>query len=85
MNEAMNGAMNGIDHAAAQSDRWLFITLLFIVIVAMVVVWRWIISDREKISNRLTAMTDRHIAVTEKLSEVVSNNTAVLHQVEKKL
>lgn len=81
----MNETINTIDHAAMQSDRWLFIAMLVILIIALVIVWRWIISDREKISNRLTAMTDRHIAVTEKLSEVVANNTAVLHQVEKKL
>jgi hypothetical protein len=30
-------------------------------------------------------MTDRHITVTEKLSEVVATNTAVLHEVRKKL
>jgi hypothetical protein len=74
-----------IDHAANQNDRWLFLAMFTIVIVGGIFIWRWMISDREKIANRLTEMTDRHIAVTEKLTEVVANNTAVLHDVKDRL
>ncbi len=82
MNEATQDL---IDHAAKENDRWLFIALLVIVILAAGIVWRWMVADREKISKRLTEMTDRHIGVTEKVTEVVANNTAVLHEVRKKL
>ena len=73
------------DHAAQQSDRWLFLAMLVVFLGAALLLWRWMVSDREKVSRRLTEMTDRHIAVTERLADVVANNTAVLHQVEKKL
>ena len=59
--------------------------LIFILLAAAAVVWRWVTADREKISKRLTEVTDRHIVVTEKLAEVVATNTAVLHEVRKKL
>ena len=81
----MSDTLNAINQASEKSDRWLFIAVLVILGLGAVFIWRWIVSDREKISSRLTEMTDRHITVTEKLSEVVANNTAVLHDVKRKL
>lgn len=74
-----------VDHIAKQDDRWLMVAILVIATLGAVVVWRWMVADREKVSARLTQMTDRHIEVTEKLIEVVANNNAVLHEVRKKL
>ena len=68
------------DHAAAQSDRWLLVYVLIAGAFAMVVFWRWMISDRDKLAKRLTDITDRHIDSAEKQSIVVANNTAALHQ-----
>lgn len=73
------------DFAAGKTDRWLFLASLIVLLIFIGIAWRWIIADREKVSMRLTAMTDRHIEVTEKLAEVVANNTAVLNEVKKKL
>jgi HAMP domain-containing protein len=81
----MNEIIQAADYASQKSDRWLFIVMLVILLIFAVFVWRWLISDREKIGKRLTEVTDRHITVTEKLSEVVANNTAVLQEVRKKL
>jgi hypothetical protein len=83
--KTMQELVNTADHAANQSDRWMFVVTLIIFLCAALAMWRWMLSDREKVSKRLTEMTDRHIAVTERLADVVANNTAVLHQVEKKL
>lgn len=69
------------DHAAEQSDRWLFIALLLIVGSVIVFLWRWIVSDRAATSRRLESMTDRHIAAQDRLVEVVTNNTTALHEV----
>lgn len=73
------------DHAAAQGDRWLFVFLLMFLLASSLIFFRWLLKDREAISKRLTEVTDRHIAVTEDLAKVVTNNTAVLERVERKL
>lgn len=75
----MNELKELTDHASQQSDRWLFIAMLVLVIIALVIIWRWIVADRDKLANRLTEITDRHIAMTEKVAEVVANNTAAFN------
>ena len=69
------------DHAAEQSDRWLFIAAVIVLIAFALLVWRWIVADRDKLSTRLTEVTDRHIETSQKLSEVVTNNTNALKEV----
>jgi len=81
----LTDAATAADYASKQPDRWLFVAALIVLLLFIGIAWRWIIADREKVSLRLTAMTDRHIEVTEKLAEVVANNTAVLNEVKKKL
>jgi len=78
----MSDVTNTIDHAANQSDRWLFLAALALLIVFALIVWRWMSEDREKISKRLTDITDRHIDSQQKLVEVVTNNTHALHEVK---
>lgn len=74
-----------IDHAAAQNDHWLFLAALVVIGIILFGIWRFIVADREKLGERLTEVTDRHIQSCEKLGEVVAANTAVLQRVEKKL
>lgn len=74
----MSEITNIADHAAQQSDRWLFIALLILFILASVVLWRWMVNDREKMEQRLSAMTERHIEGQQKLVEVVTKNTEVV-------
>lgn len=78
----MNDAQTLIDHASIQSDRWLFLAMLVILLGAGLVFWRWIVADREKVAVRLTDITDRHIDSVEKLDDVVANNTAALREVK---
>ena len=73
------------DHASQQSSTWALCALAIVLAIVLVAVWRMVVADKEKIGNRLTEVTDRHIQVCENLSKVVEANTAVLHQVEKKL
>ena len=77
----MNDIVTVADHASQQNDRWLFTVMFILVVIALIVVWRWIISDRNALASRLTEMTDRHIASVETMTEVVANNTAALKQV----
>jgi hypothetical protein len=74
-----------IDHASQQNDHWLFLAALVVLGCVLVVVWRFMVADREKLGARLTEVTDRHIESCENLGKVVSANTAVLERVEKKL
>jgi hypothetical protein len=69
------------DHASRQDDRWLLVAILIIGIAGMLMFWRWIVADREKVADRLANMTDRHIDSQAKLSEVVVNNTTALREV----
>ncbi len=88
----MNEIANMTDKIAKENDRWLMVALLIVCAIIVVVVWRFLVADREKLSKRLTEVTDRHIAVCEKVADVVATNTAVVHantnllvRVEKKL
>lgn len=73
------------DHAARQSDRWLFIATLVLMMISMLALARWFLADRKGLADRLTTMTDRHITQSEDLSKVVTNNTAALNEISKKL
>ena len=70
------------DYASQQSDRWLFICALGVLMAFCLVIWRWIVADREKLGARLTEVTDRHIKSVENLGEVVANNTTALKEVK---
>lgn len=76
----MNDIVALTNHAASQSDRWLFICSLIILGLFALLIWRWIVRDRDKLANRLTEITDKHIVMCEKLSEVVANNTTVMRE-----
>jgi len=81
----MNDLTQLVDHAAQQSDRWALYMLIGLMIIGFIAFARWMIRDREKVANRLTEVTDRHIAAMAELSRVVANNTDALNRVEKKL
>jgi hypothetical protein len=76
----MNELKHTADYVAAQSDRWMFVALLIIGLLVCIALWRWMVADREITAKRLTEVTDRHIAQSERLAEVVANNTAALHE-----
>lgn len=78
----MNDPFQVADHIAKQDDRYLVILLIVLIVLAGIAIWRFMASDREKISKRLTEITDRHIQSQEKLSEVVTNNTHALREVK---
>ena len=77
----MSDIVSIADHAAQETDRWLFICAVVLLIAFALIIWRWIVADRDKLSNRLTEITDRHIESSERLAEVVANNTNALREV----
>lgn len=78
----MNEIKETINYASVQSDRWLFVAILVLAVLAMLMIWRWIVADRDKLANRLTEITDRHIAMTEKVADVVANNTVAFNNLK---
>ena len=77
----MTDLTNLTDHAAQQNYQWMFVALFIVTLIFVIVIWRWVIADREKLASRLTEMTDRHITATEKMTEVVANNTIAMKEV----
>jgi membrane protein implicated in regulation of membrane protease activity len=73
--------LNLINAAAKENDRWWTVAMFVILLGMMVVIWRFVMSDRKKLTERLEQVTDEHIASCTRLTEVVANNTAVLHEV----
>jgi hypothetical protein len=77
----MTDLTNLTDHAAQQNYQWMFVALFILILIFVIVIWRWVIADREKLTSRLTEMTDRYITATEKMTEVVANNTIAMKEV----
>ena len=71
----MNDIAKLTDHAAQQDDRWLFVFMLIFLLCSFGIFFRWLLKDRKAITDRLTAITDKHIDQSGKLAEVVTNNT----------
>ncbi len=76
----MNEIKGLTDYASNQSDRWLFVAMLIVLLLVGFFLWKWMVSHVDKISKRLEEVTDRHIAQGERLAEVVANNTAALRE-----
>lgn len=77
----MNEFQTIVDHASSQSDRWLFLAMLAILLTFVFLAWRWMVSDRESLAKQLAVMTERYIDESKKFCEVVTNNTTVMRQV----
>ncbi len=76
----MNEIKQITDYAANQSDRWLFIAALVVLLLVVALIWKWMVGHVEKVSKRLEAVTDRHIAQGEHMATVVANNTSALEE-----
>jgi hypothetical protein len=69
-----------VDYAATQSYQWMFIAMFVIFLIGAWLGWRWMAAHIERTANRLTEVTDRHIAQGERLAELVANNTIVMQE-----
>lgn len=49
-----------VDKASTQSDRWLFLALLVFVIIAFLIVIRYLVRDRDKEREARIAESERH-------------------------
>lgn len=69
------------NHAAAQSDRWLFVALLIVTLGAVALAARYMIRDRDRLIDTLGQHSERGLAMAKEVSAVVATNTATLERV----
>lgn len=78
-----------VDHAAAASDRWMFVAMLIIFLVTIGWLTKWGMNQLEKRDARINALSDElssvrkdhalaMVAQADRFATVVANNTAAL-------
>lgn len=92
----MEQTIQAIDHAARQSDRWLFIGTLFLLGVFALFVARYFLKQynrlvddhakaRETYQVSLRSIVQDQHSLTEKLAVTLDRNSCVLQEVEREL
>ena len=67
-----------VDHASRQTDRWLFLFMLALVIGGGLLVIKYLVKRAEAESERLHASYDRNIDVSRELGITLAKNTEAL-------
>ena len=92
----INEAIQAVDHAAHQDDRWMFVALLVIGLVTIYFLARYFMRQIAALQTEIagvrsdfethlkTANADMVAALT-KSSEVIAHNSTVLEQIQRKL
>jgi hypothetical protein len=73
------------DHAAMQSDRWLFLASLIVGLLGAVAIARWIVADRNRVVTSLENNQIQLVKIVEKVTDVVSTNTSALNRVSEEI
>jgi len=78
-----------ISHAAAQSDRWLFVALLVIGILAIGILFRYFTARLDTLQDRMDKQNADFVAhltiANREMLEVISSAKVVIERVERKL
>lgn len=78
-----------INEAAKHDDRWLFIALLVIGLLAVWVIVKYFMAQIQMLSQRIDAIHTEYQAYLREqnahLSKIIAENTAVLARVEKRI
>lgn len=69
------------DHAAQQTDRWLFLALLCVVLFGVFFSARYLMKDRERLIAGLETVVREQLKTTEHVASVVATNTEALNRV----
>ena len=89
-------AIQAVDHAAHQDDRWMFVALLVIGMVTIYFLTRYfmreiaelqreIIAVRTEFETHLRTANAEMIAALTKSTEVIAHNSMVIEQIQRKL
>ena len=91
-----DNALEIINHAAAQSDRWMFVALLGIGVLFCIFLFRYFAKETTDIRNEMRGQNQEFIShlklankeITELVKtahETIARNSVVMERVEKKL
>ena len=67
-----------VDHMANQSDRWLFIGLLLVVLMSAGWLFKWLISRHDGMATRHEELIKQVVAVVAENKGVIEKNTSAL-------
>jgi hypothetical protein len=68
------------DHAAHQDYQWMFVAMFTILMVVIVVIWRWMTSDRAALASQLEKTTNNHSLLLREMMVVVVGNGIVMSE-----
>lgn len=78
-----------INHAAAQTDRWMFIALLVIGIAAISVLFKYFTGRLDSLQSRMDKQTEDFVAhlktANTEMLEIIASAKEVIQRVERKL
>ncbi|MBU6181834.1 MAG: hypothetical protein KGR46_03360 [Verrucomicrobia bacterium] len=88
--------IDAINHAAAQSDRWMFVALILIGLLAVFSLFRYFTSRLDRIKLQMDAQTTEFVThlktanremltVIASAQEVINRNSQIMERVERKL
>ena len=89
-------AMEAVDHAAHQDDRWMFVALLFIGMVTIYFLVRYFMGEVAELQKEIAAVRSEFetylrtanadlVAALTKSTEVIAHNSAIIEQIQRKL
>lgn len=78
-----------ISHAAAQSDRWLFVALLVIGLAAIGILFRYFTHRLDSLQSRMDTQTAEFVlhlkTANQEMLQVIASAKAVIERVERRL
>ena len=92
----LDKAMEAVDHAAHQDDRWMFVALLVIGMVTIYFLVRYFMGEVAELQKEIAAVRSEFetylrtanadmVAALTKSTEVIAHNSAIIEQIQRKL
>ena len=92
----IDSAIQTVDHAARQNDRWMFLALLLVGMVTIYFLARYFMRQIAELQREIAAVRSEFethlrtanadmVAALTKSTEVIAHNSAVIEQIQKRL
>jgi hypothetical protein len=92
----LDKAMEAVDHAAHQDDRWMFVALLVVGMVTIYFLTRYFMREIAELQREIVAVRSEFetylrtanadmVAALTKSSEVIAHNSAIIEQIRDRL